>query len=1385
MKRPSIPLLSLFSHWRDQHLLELEAAIGHLANHSEPDLGQLDKERVVVTLFEVDDQGKPRISRRDMDLAGLLRRHVGLKSQGTTRVTPILRMLRLERERRLRDLLYQARERLGQLLDPLELRRLRALPMLAGSGGAVARLLHKASAHAGTDAGDFPATALARGLSTAASQRVLTELHLCLGWPSSSLATKLQVQDLALLTLALPWALDPDADSHGFDFFAPALTGAATGEVLAALQKHLMPKLRGCPSSCFGLVRYLLADSAPPILNLLGLPRDLAWTTSVTWVSLCHGVNLAETIAPGSSCLLDVSEALALPTRISEHSPRTATAKALAATLAAPLAQWNMGWQRVARLPAQQSPLRALDRFLQHLDALEYAHTALSGPMPKRMDMVMAELDKRAIAPQLRFVDPTQRVRQSLFAHAGVPALDAFASGLAAGPNPVLVPALILGHDGRLHEPACNFTDIPNLAADFEKAFDTWQRGIGVAISTLIQRLLGDLPLADQLRLEEHSVVPCQLAQRSASGETVTAPYGFVFYLETLEDAWYYELIPSAGWCRLHRDKERRLPKPTQAGQAHQLPFDAAAFIKGSLPNPDAGCHGWLTPSPAIPAVADPAFSQFRNSRLLARHCATAVTASVEAWRDEARGTLPSEPAKRVPEALKALVPFWSAGEAIYQGLEEDRPWLVVLGLFGLAADVLTLGVYGRISALGFRFVTLALRQGPRTASRLLTPRLRGVTRDALDTLLPAAASGQPETPGMSMMVPLRRAHGAILIQASRRVLTVANARRSFPGPALVPLHRPALHLERLANDVPVAVVADGVQAGRLISPRLADYKTLLAYGPTLDLVDDAGRLGRLPLELAVVSLDGALYVVDPAPSLPKRWIRWGDETWLECSGRYYRLKPGNTEQPPMFEQAPAPYARPPLKRPACRGRRVLPPLACAGASLWKTQDYADLSPDQAVPEGAVPWFDQRKIVADSQGRFVDGRRLFQGFPGAERTVEHLGWARYRSQVRARIVTGNSLFKRIEVLDGLIAEVPDRRFLSAVALQAEDGQRHLVTCVDDGIYYHGVIAPGEEPMLLNKLSESVNAETEAPTPEEELKYLFNGCWDANLHIRRRGAAVVEQQLRQIEAAMAADGVNVEQLMTRRFRLQTSPAQAALFAQYPRRSFAQQTRQFVASDYTYPLTDETPSAVRERIASHLNRLTDTPGALDAQTVLDPTAISGLPPKGRNIAFLAVSYEDGRPEEVYYSVSGAAQRRTDLPLAKRLQARVRATPPGTEAHAWVAEDGTRYINCRGEGGQPGEEALLHLPDLSRPDSLNSGDINDRRLDSERNILAYLQRQPLATGEIAEATLFTRFPTCDSCTSLISQYRQHFLQGRLRVYEGPRPGPSARGSGAGAGS
>jgi hypothetical protein len=578
------------------------------------------------------------------------------------------------------------------------------------------------------------------------------------------------------------------------------------------------------------------------------------------------------------------------------------------------------------------------------------------------------------------------------------------------------------------------------------------------------------------------------------------------------------------------------------------------------------------------------------------------------------------------------------------------------------------------------------------------------------------------------------------------------------------------VYVRQFEDDTQVLVSASGMRSQALTHARLIDPQTTLPYGPVLDIIDDTGRLGRLPTALPVHTYGNARYLPDPAPSLTKRWIRWGDETWLECSGRFYRLREGTAGRPAAFEQAPSPFSRPPLQRRGCRARRTLLPLSCSLAGERMTAGFEDITGDTLVPSGAVDWFDQRKVVPDDRGRFVDGRRLVETRPGGDLTIEMLDWARYRPKISVRRVAGNDIFQRIEVHGGLVEGVNDRRFLSAVQVRATDtGELHMVTCVDEAVFYHGALPQDADTFTLNKLPEGDSPRGDSMTEGEELKFLFDGCWDANFHIRKLGMQVIDQQLRDIEGTLAR-GVNIDQLMSERFRLPTTPAQAALFAKYPRRSFVQQTREFIASDYTYPLTLDTPLAVREAVAVHLNRLTEAAMPFDASTVLDPAVIANAPPKGKNIAFLAVKYGNSKPSEVYYSVSGAVRRKTDLALGKR-------AADNKLTQGWSEIDGTRYINCRGGGNEAGAEALLHLPDLSQPSNLNTGNINDRRLDSERNILAHIRKAGLDPQAIAEASLFTRFPTCDSCTTLIAQFREQFLPERFQVYEGPLPARPTR--------
>lgn len=1375
MNRQAIRLIELFGHWRDQHLYDLQVAIRHLADKQQLTPQDIRHGQVSTSLFSVDAQGSLTVTRRKTSLKMLLRRYTGLTGSHATTVPPLLRTLRLERERRLRHLLHTAQGNLLRLLDPKEIEALRTLPVLAkGPSTEVANLMNAAITKSPRALEDYPATSLARLLGEDSAQYLLREAQAVLGWERQPRNTALMIPDLALLTLMLAWALDPTDDCGGFDFHAPSLAGVSVRQLLAALQAHLMPGLKGCPDGAFSLVRYLLGRNAPGELNVLGLPQELAWATSVTWVLLSHGVTLMEVLIPGGSEQLSFNDALALPAKVAELEPSEFLSQALAATFIPGLRRWNVANQHIANLALAPSLESAARSFLKQFQAMDAAATALQQIMPDRFDMLHRELKNRGIMPHSRFVLAARRVEQSLLSGAGVSALQAVGTGLAAGKAPAWVPALVRGHDGHLHEPWIRADNMPDVPALFEKAFVQWKDSVGHAAGVMTERLLADLPLPDRLRLEEHPVTLCKLARHASEGSGgEQAHYGFVLYVSTAEGAFYYDLVPAAAWCRIQPDPARNLSAPRTHGAAkteYDLPFDWAAFASGSLPERKARFTGWLEPLLTFPATPQPHYRVFGNGRLIGRHCQQEMTSTLANLHTLARGTLPGEKAKEVPEAIKVLVPFWSSFEAIQQGFEEGRGWLVALGLLGVGLETISLGAWGRLSALSIRFVTLALRKGGRHAVRLLAPRLRSAARDALESVFPVGADPQATSPvaDLGLLLSIRRAHGSLLTHTARQLGTLDDAQRAIAGKPLPPLNRPAIYVRPLEDDTQALVSANGRSTAALAEPKLIDPQTLLPYGPTLDIIDDTGRLGRLPKSLPVTQINGMRYVPDPAPSLPKRWLAWGDETWLECSGRYYRLREASASGPAVLEQAPAPFARPPLSPIGCRLRRTLTPLACTAAGERATAFFTELTSTTEIHDGAVAWFDERKVFLAEDNRYVDSRQLTENRQGSDHVIESLTWDRYRTEITARRIAGNAIFQRIEITTGLVEGVEDRRLLSAVQLTAKDtGKLHLVTCVDEGVFYHGEVQENAETFTLSKAAEGDSPHGEEMTLEEELKFTYNGCWDANRQLRTFGRKGVDAQLKIIEDTLAK-GVNIGPTLSRRFQLSTTPAEAALFAKYPRRSFTLQTRELLASDYTYPISSETPADVRSTIATHLNRLTKPATRFNETTVLDPKAINDMRPKGKNIAFLALTYKEGKHPEVYFSVSGGRQRRTEVTLGKELMHSTSASP-------FIAEDQTRYINCRGEGGSVSTEDLLHLPDLSQPGSLNTGDFNDRRLDSERNILAHITRAGVKTEAVSSAILFTRLPTCDSCTTLITQFREKFPSGSFSVYEGPRPTPA----------
>jgi hypothetical protein len=1378
MYRPSMRLIDLFAHWRDEHLYELEAAISHLPAVEYLEVNELRRRRIATLSFQIDDQGRPQGLRRELDLAAVLRRYTGFKGQSTVQVAPLLNALRLERERRLRYLVHSAQASLLRLLDSVEMDRLYALPELAtGPDSLVIEWLNDAGGQRGAGTlMEYPLTTLARVLSGNAAQRLLGLIVATLGWESEyPRETILGVQDLALLVLVLPRVLDPDGDFHSFDFYSETVTGLAIADLLDAMQHHIMLSLPNGPADAFGVVRFLLAAHCPAPLGVLGLPADMAWLSGGTFVLLSQGVNLAEAIAPGISECLSFDEALRLPGRLSETRPDPGLSTALAAAMVPGLMHWRQANQRIRLLPALPSLANAQHNFLQRLESLEKATSALERPMPMRIDMALRELEQRGIWPNMRFVEAADRERQSLFANAGVPALEAIITGEASGTAPVRVPALVRGHDGKLHERWCNAIDMPDMGARFEQAFADWKRDIGHAVGVMTRALIDDLPLKDRQRLEHHAVMVCQLARRTTpDAAPQSAPYGFVLYVATTEGVWYYTLLPWAGWCRVHASREAALPLPGAQWQLQPeqtLPFDWQAFSQGGAPQPGATFNGWLAPVASIKANSEPVYPAFRNATYIARQCASETEQYLGTLHTTALGTLThaDKDDQQAVEALKALVPFWSSIDTVKQGYEEGSSWMIALGLLGVACDLVTFGALGRVSALTLRFITLSLRQGTRKAAQGLIPRLRKAAQDALDSLIPVGID--PEAPAPladnGLIASLRLTHRAVLQKAARRLRTLSDAPGMIgrPGPTRQDyLGRRVRHSE---DDTPILVTAGHPQLHTSWGPRCVDAHSTYPYGPVLDVVDDTGRLGRLPLALPVTTIDALRYVPDPAPSLPKQWIHWGNETWLKCSGRFYRVQAATPGHAPLLVQARPPFERPSLKR-SCRTPRQLPSLVCRASGERATEHFTELNADSVVSEGVVAWFDQRKIIPGPAGRFVDSGTLQEVRGGQVHVVRPVEWADYYSDIAAHIVTGNSVFIRLDIPEGIAAGVTDRRVLSAVRVKhIHSGQLHVVTCVDDGIYYHGIVPEGPGPLALRKLPAGNSPDPRALTEADELKVVYDGCWDANVHIRNRGLGTTEDHLEQVGQSIIRDGHRIDLSLLQRFALNTTPAQAAFFARYQRQSFTVQARRFAVGDYTYPLTEQTPEDVRAMIAKHLNRLTEPATLFDAHRVLDPAAIANAPPKGKNIAFLVLEHGENRPPSVYYSGSGGSRRQSQLALGKRLMGERR-----DPALPWQADDGTRYISCQGEGGKPGEEVLLHLPDLSKPGQLTKGDYNTRQLDSERNILAHLERTAENLSDVTQATLFTRFPTCGSCTTLISLYRERFPADRFRVYEGPLP-------------
>lgn len=1320
-----------------------------------------------------------------------------LQPQQTQDYDKLIEILERSREVLLDTALRSAPDIESLLLEEDQVSWVAQAGALSGNGGLFTAVCDEALANCSLAAiGGSPCTVVACLLEREACQHLLADVMAHMQWyvPTERQYTPGNLM-AALLRSLLRHQLDPTGDTLGFDFNALDLEGLSYQSIDERVQDHLIHAAAVTSPKLAALAVWALKPGFPAEFQAARIPADLAYRTSTQWVRYAQGVSIAQAVKPESCAGSDFATLFGLPTLISTD-PDPDVQLVCAAAKAMPILLWARAQGILERKPLEQySPedaRLAQARFDGLEQGIETAGARLSAAMPDRIKRAEAELKSRQLKPDLIYIPrhtripaPGPYVQDHL--QSSRRALDLVASGKLSGVNPGwVVPPFYA--QGSWHERIQQDYNLPDINAEFEQDFTAWSNGRETSARLMLEWLLGNLPALDRecLGTGTLTVFTVRHIGPETSKYTRAARVGYqAFVIESSFEGrfHYYEVHPNAALVRRRDDLAASFntSEGWRVRAGRWQPFDWDAYLTGAAPKEDSFSQvvldaeltlaptGGATAAPQLQAIAD-----FAAALAARYHCAV---------YPQAKGVTVFDKVDPAFGLFKALVPFWSAVEELYQGIVARDKGQIFWGVLGVAADIVSFWAAGvKAITLAARLLKVSIQTGVQAAiktSRRLAQQLVVELIKALDpvvglTRLLAKGAIRTLKFGKDVIVALRKG----VAHLARHFGTGSHLLRGLAMGKLA--HQKNLQYRSLFGQAGVAVhVEHGLFNSR------AHYRveaiTQQPFGPRLTRLSDKGAVGVLAEHsLPLRAYEGHWLAPDPAPHVSKVWIAWGDDLYLTWPGATFK-RVLSSDGTAYLRRVRNVDASAPMTRIQCRTRRN------GELSLCAPNTFANSVGQQPSPtttgRDAVPWFDGIKCSADASNQLVyqNHRWTVQG----QRLIRQSGLLRvaaYKRFVSAQVIGGNELFKRIQIQGGVIDGIEDMREIGAVTLlHRASGQQHLVTRVGRGVYYKGVVEAGQAKIALNKFRGDPQALGRGPGPlsdEDFLVAIYEGSHDANVYIRQHGLDVIKKDLDHIKNAIdEGKAPLMAPYLNGPFDLGTTVEQGALFCKYARTGFLHELTSVAA--YKHPLTALTPLAVRQGIADTLNVLYRD-GARFNPTNLLNARFMGQATGPKNLAFLKLKFRPGQQpsEQVFYSLSGFKRRNESLPLTLERASLLRSPqqPWHLQGNALAAPDGTLYLDVQpSRAGRPdllamGKEDVLFLPDLSNPAQMAGINSNQRLLDSERNILRHLERTSIDLGEVETAELFTRLPTCQSCTLLMEGLSQKMPPGTFKVYEGP---------------
>ncbi len=417
------------------------------------------------------------------------------------------------------------------------------------------------------------------------------------------------------------------------DFYKNGISEYRYSELMTKLREEIKTRNPALSVASVDILSYLLFRSIAPELLLSGVPDHLSYGRGLQSVALLHGAALLEAMSPGACQGAKFDDVVNLSAQLAANThPEIQTL--WASTRVRPALRYALAHGAISGIDDIRNATAAqITPAIHYLDAQQKLHAEalnrLNSKAPDRRALAEQQLTSAGVARDYWNSDPNPNqaeLNKHHIATASQESWDRFKANIAtrnnwgAGPHersgyvppppvpyPPLVDLMMIG------DRYVNGSDtVPTV---YHRAFTAFSDTLTAAESTVIQRLLAELPAADRTLLATSTLEISRLTfgdQAASQGIFIRCQPGdhrddFNQHLASAQEV-YFELIPAAGVARrtpqqftyLHSRERRYIPPETMSNAVEArreddreqiararltplLPFDSSAYINGTV----------------------------------------------------------------------------------------------------------------------------------------------------------------------------------------------------------------------------------------------------------------------------------------------------------------------------------------------------------------------------------------------------------------------------------------------------------------------------------------------------------------------------------------------------------------------------------------------------------------------------------------------------------------------------------------------------------------------------------------------------------------------------------------------------------------------------------